>query len=85
MLLLVGVLDKEKETLAGLAGPGGNGVSNLRLFATKVLLQVGSIDRLLAEPKVLLGEAESAGSRVSIWWGDWRARAKTYFLSPGAL
>ena len=60
MLLLVGMLDEVKETLASLAGPRGHRVGDLGLLTTEVLLQVGGWDRLLAEPKVLLGEAESA-------------------------
>jgi hypothetical protein len=60
VLLLVGVLDEVKQTLAGLAGPCDNRVSNLRLLAAEVLSQVGRRDGLLAEPEVLLGEAEGA-------------------------
>ena len=62
MLLLVGVLDEEKEALSGLAGPGDNGVGNLRLLAAEVLPEVVGGNGLLAEPEVLLGEAEGAGS-----------------------
>lgn len=61
-LLLVGVLDEEEKALSGLAGPRGSGVCNLRLLATEVLSKVGGGNRLLAEPEVLLGEAESAAS-----------------------
>ncbi len=60
VLLLVGVLDEEKEALAGLAGPRSSGVGDLRLLAAKVLGQVRGSDGLLAKPEVLLGEAESA-------------------------
>ena len=60
VLLLVGMLDKVEETLASLAGPRSDGVGDLGLLAAQVLLQVRGWDRLLAEPKVLLGEAESA-------------------------
>ena len=60
MLLLVGMLDKVKETLARLAGPRSDRVGDFGLLAAEVLLQVGGWDRLLAEPEVLLGEAESA-------------------------
>jgi len=62
VLLLVGVLDEEKEALSGLAGPGDNGVGNLGLLAAEVLPQVVGGNGLLAEPEVLLGEAEGAGS-----------------------
>jgi hypothetical protein len=62
VLLLVSVFDEEKKTLSGLAGPRGNGVGNLGLLATEVLPQVVSGNWLLAEPEVLLGEAESAAS-----------------------
>lgn len=65
-LLLVGVLDKEEETLSSLAGPRSGGVRNLGLLATEVLGQAGRRDGLLAEPEVLLGEAESAA-----WWLVW--------------
>lgn len=65
VLLLVGVLDEEQEALAGLAGPGDRGVGDLGLLAAQVLPQVGRLDGLLAEPEVLLGEAEGAGSVVS--------------------
>lgn len=69
MLLLVGVLDEEQKALSGLAGPRNNRVSNLGLLATKVLAQVGGRDWLLAEPEVLLGEAESTGAIVSMLQG----------------
>ncbi len=65
VLLLVGVLDEEKETLSGLAGPGDDWVRNLGLLATEVLPQVLSGNGLLAEPEVLLGEAESTADHVS--------------------
>jgi hypothetical protein len=61
-LLLVSVLDEVEETLSSLAGPRSSGVRNLGLLATEVLSQACSWDRLLAEPEVLLGEAESAAS-----------------------
>ena len=61
MLLLVGVFDEEKEALSSLAGPGDNGVGNLGLLAAEVLPQVVCGNGLLAEPEVLLGEAEGAG------------------------
>jgi hypothetical protein len=60
VLLLVGVLDEVEQTLAGLAGPRSDGVSDLGLLATEVLPQVGGRDSLLAEPEVLLSETESA-------------------------
>jgi hypothetical protein len=60
MLLLVGVLDEVKQAFAGLAGPCDDWVSDLGLLAAEVLGQVGGWDRLLAEPEVLLGEAERA-------------------------
>ena len=60
MVLLVGVLDEEKEALSSLAGPGDGGVSHLGLLAAKVLSEVLSSNGLLAEPEVLLGEAEGA-------------------------
>jgi len=60
VLLLVGVLDEEQQTLAGLAGPGDNRVSDLWLLAAEVLSQVGGLNGLLSEPEVLLGEAEGA-------------------------
>lgn len=60
MLLLVGVLDEVEQSLAGLAGPCSGRVSDLGLLATEVLPEVGGCDRCLAEPEVLLGEAESA-------------------------
>lgn len=66
VLLLFGVLDEEEETLARLAGPGNNGVSNLGLLATKIGAQVSRGDRLLAKPEVLLGEAECTTATVSI-------------------
>jgi len=65
VLLLVCVLDEEKKTLSSLAGPSDNRVGNLGLLATEVLPQVVGGNRLLAEPEVLLGEAESAGEHVS--------------------
>ena len=61
VLLLVGVLDEEKKALAGLAGPGDNRVGSLGLLAAEVLPEVVGGDGLLAEPEVLLGEAEGAG------------------------
>jgi hypothetical protein len=65
VLLLIGVLDEEKETLSGLAGPSNNGVGDLGLLTTEVLTQVVSVDRLLAEPEVFLREAEGAAPMVS--------------------
>jgi len=65
VLLLVGVLDKVEQTLSGLAGPCGNGVGDVGLLATEVLPQVGRRDGLLAEPEVLLGEAECAACRLA--------------------
>ena len=64
-ILLVGMLDEEDETLSGLAGPRSGGVRNLRLLTTKVLSEAGCGDGLLAEPEELLGEAESAASRLA--------------------
>lgn len=58
-LLLVSVLDKEKETLSSLAGPSSGGVGDLGLLAAQVLSKAGGRDRLLAEPEELLSEAES--------------------------
>lgn len=65
MLLLVGVLDEEEQSLSGLAGPGNNGVSNLGLLAAKVVAEVGGGDGLLAEPEVLLREAEGAAALLA--------------------
>lgn len=66
VLLLVCVLDEEEKTLSGLARPRSDRVSNLGLLAAEVLAQVLSWDRLLAEPEVLLGEAEGATMSVSM-------------------
>jgi hypothetical protein len=83
MLLLVRVLHKVHQTLASLAGPCDNRVSDLGLLATQVLAQVGLVDWLLAEPKVLLGETEGAAvlsdSIVR------RKNGRTHFFKPGAL
>jgi hypothetical protein len=65
VLLLIGVLDEEEQTLSGLTRPSNNRVSDLGLLATEVLAQVVRCDRLLAEPEILLGEAEGAGIVVS--------------------
>ena len=64
MLLLIGVLGEEEKTLSSLAGPGDHRVGNLGLLAAQVLAEVGSRDWLLAEPEVLLREAERAGIYV---------------------
>lgn len=56
------MLDEVEESLAGLAGPRSNGVRNLGLLAAEVFAQAGSWNSLLAEPEVLLGEAEGAVS-----------------------
>ena len=58
VLLLVCVLDEEEKTLSGLARPRSDRVGNLGLLAAEVLAQVLGRDGLLAEPEVLLGEAE---------------------------
>jgi len=60
VLLLVCVLDEEEKTLSGLARPRSDRVGNLGLLAAEVLAQVLGRDWLLAEPEVLLGEAEGA-------------------------
>jgi hypothetical protein len=83
MLLLVGVLDEKEETLASLAGPRDNGVSDLGLLAAKVLPQVVRCDGLLAEPEVLLGEAE--GAVLSLAVVLMYLRRLTHFFRPGAL
>jgi hypothetical protein len=74
VLLLVGVLDEVKQTLSSLARPCGNRVGDLGLLATEVLPQVGGWNWLLSEPEVLLSEAESAASVVSMclccWWAQ---------------
>ena len=62
VLLLVSVLDKEEQTLSGLAGPRSGGVSDLGLLAAEVLSEAGGRNRLLAEPEVLLNKAEGAVS-----------------------
>lgn len=80
MLLLVSVLGEEEQTLASLAGPGDDRVGNFRLFATEVLPQVGRVDGLVAEPEVLLGEAECAASSISM-----PCRAETANFSLSAL
>lgn len=85
MLLLVGVLDEEEQALASLAGPSNGGVSNLGLLATKVLPQVGRWDWLLAEPEVLLSEAESAADMVSPMKFPVMRSIETHFFRPGAL
>lgn len=55
------MLDKEKQALAGHAGPCGGGVCDFSLLAAEVLAEAGGGDSgLLAEPEVLLGEAEDA-------------------------
>ena len=59
-LLLVSMLDEVEETLSSLAGPCGHRMRNLRLLAAEVFTQARNWDRLLTEPKILLGEAESA-------------------------
>jgi hypothetical protein len=56
------VLDEEQKALSGLAGPSSSGVGDLRLLAAEVLSKAGGRDGLLAEPEVLLSEAESAAS-----------------------
>jgi hypothetical protein len=66
VLLLVSMLDEVEQTLSSLAGPCSNGVGNLGLLATEVLPEVGGRDRLLSEPEVLLGEAESAAGLISM-------------------
>lgn len=83
--LLVGVLDEEKQALAGDARPGGGGVRNFGLLTTEVLTEAGCGDSgLLAEPEVLLGETERTvelSDEVS-WAGK---TGETHFLRPGAL
>ena len=83
MLLLVRVLDKVHETFASLAGPCDNRVSHLGFLAAQVLAQVGLGDWLLAEPEVLLGEAERAAILSDLIAR--RGARKTYFFRPGAL
>ena len=83
MLLLVGVLNEEKETLSGLAGPSDDGVGDLGLLAAKVLAQVVRVDGLLAEPEILLGEAEGAVNLLART--QWHLRRLTHFFRPGAL
>jgi hypothetical protein len=85
VLLLVGVLDEVEQTLSGLAGPRSDGVGDLGLLATEVLPQVGGRDGLLAEPEVLLGEAESAAGLLACASGGFKGPAVTHFLRPGAL
>lgn len=67
-LLLVGMLHEVEEALAGLTGPRSDGVRNLGLLATEVFPKAGCWDRLLAEPEVLLSEAESAVSLLASHW-----------------
>ena len=60
--LLISVLDEEQQALAGDAGPCSGRVRNVGLLTAQVLAEAGAGDGgLLAEPEVLLGEAECAG------------------------
>ena len=49
------LLVEEKETLAGLAGPGNDWVGNLSLLATGEEVEVLGCDRRIAQPEFLLG------------------------------
>lgn len=79
------MLDEVEEALASLAGPGGSGMSDLGLLATEVVAQAGDGDSLLAEPEVLLGEAESAVAWISPVTSTWCLVIATHFFKPGAL
>lgn len=57
--LVLGALSDEQQTLAGLAGPGGDGVGNGGLL---VLVEVGkllSLNSLIVEVEEALGEAQA--------------------------
>lgn len=52
------LLDEEEKTLASLACPSNDWVSNLGLLTTKVEVEVLRSDGLIAEPEILLSESE---------------------------
>ena len=78
------MLDEEEETLSGLARPSDDRVSDLGLLTAEVLSKVVSGNGLLAEPEVLLSEAESAALMISPMFMAMTI-SPTYFFRPGAL
>lgn len=58
--LVFGTLGQEKETLAGLGGPGSSALSSSRaLLRNEVRGQVLGLDSILGEVEEALGEAEA--------------------------
>lgn len=80
------LLVEEEKALAGLAGPGGDGVRDLGLLATQVEAEVLGIDGGVVEPELLLGESELPG-RVSIVrsFMTLMIDLDTHLSRPGAL
>lgn len=57
--LVLSTLGEEGETLAGLAGPGSNGVGDGRLLVLVEDVEVLALDGLLLEVEETLGEAKA--------------------------
>lgn len=86
--LVFGALGQEEQALAGLAGPGGDGVSNGRLLILVEDVELFVGDRLIIEVNKALGEAQAPAQnrpiRTAPGRGNYGCRV-TYLTRPGAL
>lgn len=61
--LVLSALGDEEQTLAGLAGPGGDGVGNSGLLVLVELGQLLGLNSLIVEVEETLGEAQAPGRK----------------------
>ena len=64
MSLVLSALGDEEQALAGLAGPGGDGVGNGGLLVLVEQGQLLGIDSLVVEVEETLGEAQAPARKV---------------------
>ena len=85
MILILGTLGVEKETLAALGGLGNIRMGNIRrLLIAEIVGKMSVVQRRLAQPEVLFGKDQTPNSKlVSV--GQRRTDSRVSLLETGTL
>ena len=85
MILILGTLGVEKETLAALGGLGNIRMGNIRrLLIAEVVGKMSVVQRRLAQPEVLFGEDQTPDSKL-VFVGQRRIDSRGSLLETGTL